>query len=591
MLFMYHRQSRIGAPAYRGSFTSAINLCLWTGLMSSVAFSASGTAMAQQAVPLRGAVDENVLQTQQNAPRAPVRRAPVVAATPAPSPATAGGIPSDPYEPVSPGALPNDDAGAPPTVTGTANDTSLSSGPVNNSRTLNPRPTATPGTVPLPADRTTAATQRTRPLPRAQRNGQTPATPTTGSIADDTDGNPRVQRESRDSVSEPAIERRTVRPDPDPFAPFGIRAGTVTLRPSISQGLRATTNADGSSTGKSAILSETRLRLRATTDWSRHSAFLDFDGLYDKTLSGQEYSAPNVGLRGGFKLDLGDRTTVTGEGGYRYRQEDASAPTAVVGASNRPGVQELDGTLGVRHEFGRFFGQVKGKVDRTTYGQAQFPDGTTLSQKDRNNTFASIALRGGFEMSPAIKPFAEVEIGKLIYDETEDSNGFRRSGMRTALRGGIEADFGEKLSGELALGYLRQSIDDERLSNIDGLSVDGAIKWSPQRGTDVNLGLLTRVEGGTTPNDSGSIFYEGRLGVKRQIRSNLSVNAELSASLRDNKDGSGLDKGFGAEVGATYWFNRFLGLDVSARHRVTRSEVDTRQTSESSVYMGLTLQR
>ncbi|MCE3519840.1 outer membrane beta-barrel protein, partial [Escherichia coli] len=93
------------------------------------------------------------------------------------------------------------------------------------------------------------------------------------------------------------------------------------------------------------------------------------------------------------------------------------------------------------------------------------------------------------------------------------------------------------------------------------------------------------------PNDSGSIFYEGRLGVKRQIRSNLSVNAELSASLRDNKDGSGLDKGFGAEVGATHWFNRFLGLDVSARHRVTRSEVDTRQTSESSVYMGLTLQR
>ena len=113
---MYHRQSRIGAPAYRGSFTSAINLCLWTGLMSSVAFSAGGTAMAQQAVPLRGAVDENVLQTQQNAPRAPVRRAPVVAATPAPSPATAGGIPSDPYEPVSPGALPNDGAGAPPTA-------------------------------------------------------------------------------------------------------------------------------------------------------------------------------------------------------------------------------------------------------------------------------------------------------------------------------------------------------------------------------------------------------------------------------------------------------------------------------------------
>lgn len=559
--------------------------------MSSVAFAAGGAAFAQQAMPLRGPVDENVLQTQQNTPPRPAIRPAANPSTPAPAPGSNDGIPSTPYQPVSPGALPDDDAGNLGLTGVPVNDGSPPSGPVDNSGGLNPPPATVPAQIPLPADRTTAATQRTRPGQRPLRPGQTPDALTTGALEDETTGNPKAQRADKDNLPEAAIERRFVKPDPEPFAPLGIRAGTVTLRPSISQGIRATTNADDSSDGKSAVLSETRLRMRATTDWSRHSAFLDFDGTYDKTISGEDYSAPNIGLRGGFKLDLGERTTVTGEGGYRYRQEDASAPTAVIGASNRPAVQELDATLGVRHEFGRFFGEVKGKVDHTTYGKAEFPDGTTISQKDRDNTFASIALRGGFEMSPAIKPFAEVEIGKLMYDQTEDSNGYRRSGLRTALRGGIEADFGEKLSGELALGYLRQGIDDNRLSDVDGVSVDGAIKWSPQRGTDVNLGLLTRVEGATAPNDSGSIFYEGRLGIKRQIRSNLSVNAELTTSLRDNKDGSGLDKGFGAEVGATYWFNRFLGLDVSARHRITRSEVDTRQTTESSVYMGLTLQR
>lgn len=577
-------QSRFEAPR-RGSFRTAINVCLMTALLSSTVFASK--AFAQQTPPLRGAVQENVLQTQNSPPAQPDNPA---------NAQTDNGIPSRPYEPVSPGALPPDDDSGNLGLLGVPGDNgSPPSGPADNSGGLNPdAATAVGGNVPVPADR--PAARPIRPGETANRTLRTLDEEQTGSIANgpieqNKEANPPAERTARDNLPEPAIERRTIRPDPEPFAPLGIRAGTVTLRPSISTGLRATTNADGSSDGSGALLSETRLRARATTDWSRHSAFLDFDGIYDKTISGEEYSAPNVGLRGGFQLDLGERTTVKGEAGYRYRQEDPSDPTTIVGTSNRPAVQELDGSLGVRHEFGKFFADVKGNIDRTTYGDAEFSDGSVVSQEDRNNTFASVALRGGFEMSPAIKPFVEVELGKLMYDEAVDSNGFRRSGPRTGLRGGVEMDFGEKLSGEFALGYLRQDIDDERLAAVDGLSVDGAIKWSPQRGTDVSLGLLTRVEGATAPGDSGSIFYEGTLGIKRQVRSNLDVNATLIASLRDNKDGSGWDKGFGAEIGATYWFNRFFGLDVSARHEFTHSEVDTRQTEETSIFMGLTLQR
>lgn len=539
-------------------------------------------ASGQEAIPLRGAIQENVLQAQNRPNAAQAEGSP-------PARQTETGIPARPYEPVSPGALPQGDSsnlgllgvpvdnGAPP------------SGPADSSGGLDQQsPATTDASVPVPAER--PASPRRAGLQDRLDEEQTGSIPNPP-IEQNREANPPAAPAERDNQPEPAIERRTIRPDPEPFAPLGIRAGTVTLRPSISTGIRATTNADGSSDGSSAMLSETRLRTRATTDWSRHSAFLDFDGTYDKTISGEEYSAPNAALRGGFQLDLGARTTVKGEAGYRIRQEDPSAPTTIVGTSNRPLVQELDAALGVRHEFGKFFADVKGNVDHTTYDNAEFSDGSVVSQKDRDNTFASIALRGGFEMSPAIKPFVEVELGKLMYDESVDANGFRRSGPRLGLRGGVELDIAEKLRGELAIGYLRQDIDDPRLAAIDGLSVDGAITWSPQRGTDVSLGLLTRVEGATAPDDSGSIFYEGTLGIKRQVRSNLDVNATLIGSLRDNTDGSGWDKGFGAEIGATYWFNRFVGIDVSARHEFTHSEVESRQTEETSVFMGLTLQR
>ncbi|MHC1548124.1 outer membrane beta-barrel protein [Phyllobacterium sp. K27] len=542
--------------------------------------------MAQQTVlpdnsQLRGPIEQDTPQAQN--PRGADSRS-----TQADQPPFANsGIPSRPYEPVSPGAVPADDDSSNLGLLGVPLENgSPPSGPADDSGGLNPPPSPQDLVTPVPAQRPAAQSRVT--IARDEENADQAYA--AGAIEQSQEANPAEKRVEKDNMPVSAIERRTPRLDPEPFAPLGIRAGTVTLRPSLSQGLRATTNADNSSDGKSAVLSETRLRVRAATDWSRHSAWLDFDGTYDKTISGEDYSAPNIGLRAGFQLDLGARTTVTGEAGYRYRQEDPSAPTTLQGTSNRPGVQELDGALGVRHEFGKFFGDLKGKINRTTYGNAEFGN-NTVSQKDRDNTFASIALRGGFEMSPAIKPFVEVEIGKLLYDEKVDFDGYRRSGIRTGLRGGVEIDFGEKMSGEFALGYLRQAIDDDRLQAVEGLSADAAIKWSPQRGTDVDIGLLTRVEGATAPGESGSIYYEGTVGIKRQVRANLDFNAKLIASLRDNKDDTGLDKGFGAEVGVTYWFNRMVGLDISARHQLVRSDVDSRNTDETSVYVGVTLQR
>lgn len=437
-----------------------------------------------------------------------------------------------------------------------------------------------------PADPQSVATQP--PTPVQTTDPQIDMLRTTAISPDPLDD---TNRASRENTRQPTETGRLPAADATPFAPAGIRSGSFILRPSIEQGIRATSNGDNSAGGSSAVLSETTLRLNAQSDWARHQASLDASGSLNKSLSGQSVSEPQLNLQGNLRLDVTDQTKINAGLGYQLRRESASSPNGVVGALKRPIVHSVNGSLGIERDFGLTFGSATARVEHDFYGNAELDSGGTVAQKDRNNTYASITLRSGFQLSPAIRPFVEAEAGKRIYDEQRDNNGYERGGTQFGLRGGVMADMGEKLNGEMSLGYLRANIEDPRLASIDGLSVNAALNWSPKRGTDVRLSASTLVDNGTTAGVSGSMLYLANIDVTHQIRSNLSVNARLDTTIRDNKDGSGTDYTIGTQIGATYWISRFAGINTRLRHEFLKSEVSSREYHANSIYLGLLLQR
>lgn len=398
-------------------------------------------------------------------------------------------------------------------------------------------------------------------------------------------------RVRRENLRQPPEQGRGPQQEADPFAPIGIRAGTFVLRPSLEQGLRATTNGDNSSSGSNAVLSETTLKLNAQSDWSRHQATLDASGTLSKSISGQDVSEPQLDIQGKLRLDLSGQTTVRAGTGYRLRRESASSPNGVVGALERPLVHSFDGSLGVERDAGLIFGSATARVQHDLYGYAKLASGGTVSQKDRDNTYASVTLRGGFTLSPALKPFAEAEFGRRFFDERVDSNGYERSGNQFALRGGLKVDMGEKLNGEFAAGYMRANSDDSRLGDIDGPSISAALNWSPQRGTDARLYAQTTVDTSTTPGIAGSLLHYASLDLTHRIRSDLSLNGKLDTTIRENRDGTGTDYTLGAQIGATYWISRFVGLDARFRHEFLTSRISDREYRSDSVYLGVKVQR
>lgn len=377
----------------------------------------------------------------------------------------------------------------------------------------------------------------------------------------------------------------------DPYAPLGIRVGTFTVFPSLEQGIAWTSNADYSTTGSEALLSETTLRLTAVSDWSRHAAELEAYGTFRKSVSGQEVSDPAAGVSGRLRLDLADGFTGSAGIEYELKRETAESAVVIPGVETQPLLQTLSGELGVARDSGKLRLAATASVERQMFGDAELSGGGTLSQRERNSTTGAFTLRTGYEVSPALVPFVEGEIGRRQFDQHLDSAGYARSANRFGLRAGVELDLGEKLTGELAAGWITEIPEDDRLAAIEGVSVDAALAWSPMRGTVVTLDANTTVETTTDPGASGSILYAARAGLKRDVRADLTTNAAAGLSFRDYTGISGEDLILDIEAGFTWWLNRYFGLTGRAGYQNVSSTLPDRDAETTTVFMGITLRR
>ena len=510
------------------------------------------------------------------------------------------------YLPASAGAVP-DDTGT-DAATGSIFDPPQATDDTATDNPTPPKPRRRPSSAGQNAadqDRTKTGTKTADKSKK--KKAATATTDTTQAATDDTDSATTDQeaanrraltvdsadRQKLDPGAErtAAIEGQNKKAEDDPFAPTGVKWGSFVIRPSIEQGLTATTNGDSSSAGTSALLSETALRFTSVSDWRENSATIDGYGLFRETVSGYRVHDAQGRIEGQLNVDLDNELRAIAKLGYEAVPETASSPNAIAGVSTQPLRQTIDGSLGVEKAVGKMQYTLTGAVSHDFYGDAELSDGTTLSQKDQDNTLYTATLRTGYEISPALTPFTEIEVGRRAYDQRIDNEGFERSSTRLGARAGLQLDMGEKLSGEFSAGWLREAIDDKSLEAISGATVNADLKWSPERGTTIGLTGKTTVETTTTAGESGDILYSGRLTAERQIRANLTANAALGLDWRDYVGIDGHDRILSAETGLTWWLNRYAGLTSRVRTEKLTSNLPGRDYTANSIYLGLKVQR
>lgn len=531
---------------------------------------------------LRGEVPENVL-ARDLLSRAQLADRPTALSRPPSSEATPSNAPLPDYRPASAGAV-DDEDNAP-------EDGSLFTERAQQDDTFANPPARRARPV-------TGARRQEAEEPEQSARLREDATPeeadTTGTVRTATVDSLDLEAERgplSDNPRTDAIEGRDFEPEENPYAPLGLRLGSFNVTSRLDTGLTWTSNANSAPDGGEAVLSESTLRLGGVSDWSRHAARFDAYGTFRKTIDGEPVSELQGGIDAALDLDLAHEYRGRAGLSYSVRPESASSPVVIVGAASRPTRHGLTGTLGLDKDIGKLRLGVTGTVDRVAYSDAKLSGGGTLSQEERNSTLVSGALRIGYAVSPALTPFVETEYGRRVYDLKVDSAGYQRSGDRVALRGGVELDLGEKLTGEISAGWLRESFDDPRLDAISGLTVNASLDWSPFRGTIVALDATTTVEGSTTAGDSGSILYDGSMRITREIRANLTADLLLGAAWRDYAGSSDHETTLRAETSATWWLNRYAGVTGRLRHETFNSTLPGRDSRTNSVYLGMSFQR
>ncbi|WAJ30543.1 outer membrane beta-barrel protein [Antarcticirhabdus aurantiaca] len=372
--------------------------------------------------------------------------------------------------------------------------------------------------------------------------------------------------------------------DPDdPFAAIGIRAGSFVLYPTLLQTLGASTNLEAEPDGRSGIFSETTLSARLLSDWSRHEAEANASATYRRNFQGELRDDPRVEADARLRFDLGARMGATIRGAFSYRRDDAADADDPGASGERP--DAFDGTLAAELErsFGRILLRGTGSLSRSVEESA------VAGIPDERYTTATAALRAGYELSPALQPFAEASLGRRLFDSSPVLGGDGPDATISALRTGTTFRLSEKLFGEAAVGYA-WSDPDEGFRATRSPTFDALLTWSPRRGTDVTLTAATRFEPGSDGLSSETV-YDAALGVSHRLRARIDLDGRLAGRVTDSSITGGDETLLSFEAGVTYWLSRAAALTTLYRHEDLFSDRARADWRADTIQLGIRLQR
>lgn len=385
--------------------------------------------------------------------------------------------------------------------------------------------------------------------------------------------------------------RRPPRPQTDPWEPLGLRLGSFTVSPAITQSLGYDTNPNRSPTGaRGSLFSRTDGELAVRSDWLTHSFTSTLRGGYSYFPNQRDSSRPDATGTANLRLNVSRDADIDFDGRLSLDTQRPGSTNFNAATRERPNVYGYGASAGVTQRFNRLSFNLRGSVDRTSYDNATDTLGGLIRQSDRNLVQYGVRARAGYELTPGMTPFVEVSTDTRVFDEKADANGFRRGSVGAGARVGSTFELTRLLTGEASLGYQQRSYDDPRLKELRGLIGDAALIWSATPLTTVTLRGSTDLADTTLAGVSGSVNRRIGLEVAHALRRNWSITGFANAS-RSSFDGNGLTEDtYQLGVRTEYKLTRTTSVRASFTHERLKSTTPGSDYTANIFLLGLRMQ-
>jgi len=369
--------------------------------------------------------------------------------------------------------------------------------------------------------------------------------------------------------------RDRVKPE---YEPLGIRAGAFTIRPEISVNAEYNDNVFASDVAEEA---DTIFRIVPSvsidSNWSRNALglraklvdwrYVDFDG-EDRT----DWSVDGNG-----RLDIGSRSSLRASAGYENTFE--SRQDAAAQLSPEPSeYTSVYGGVGFTHEFNRL--QIMGDIMVRNYDFEDYVTilGGAVDQDYRDYDRIDYTARADYALPKGGVVFIEGGYNTREYDQETAFAGVggpldqNSSGYRALV--GTRLNLTNLLSGEVAVGYLNQEYDDDRLSNASGLAVRADLQWFISGITTIGFGgsrdvqesqiFFNPVPGGAVGGGAIVSSVYGR--VDHELLRNVVLSGDVAYRDYDYQSFDRKDERIEAGVGVDYLMNRTFKFGVGYRY-------------------------
>lgn len=376
----------------------------------------------------------------------------------------------------------------------------------------------------------------------------------------------------------------------DPYEPKGITVGNFILKPAFEMSSGFDSNPGRVPQGKGSAFVSVAPVLLVRSQFERHLLNADVRVGYIDYAKLRQLSRPTVDAKVNGRYDITDTFALNGEGHVAVDADDPGTPRFAGRFAKIPLASTVGGSAGVTKRFEEVEVSTKAAIDRVAFQNATLMDGQIVSNADRNFVQYGSQSRITYNLTPEIRPFVDVAVDRRVHDIAVDAEGFRRDSTGTAVEAGVTFNYADRLTGDVAVGYLTRRYQDPMLKPVNGFIADANLTWQFAKETAIALGAKSQVVEITEPGISGVLKRDVTVGIEHQFEPWL-VGTFLAGYGEDAFTGTTrVDNRYLVELGMLYKFSRLLQLRASVRREETRSNFRENNLSATVVQVGARVQ-